>query len=85
MFVMIEQSSRLFAQSQILPRSNNPARKLPVLVNSGDFVEAVFWPGIFQIFQMVSSRFLTESSGTLKKKKELCRTHRKGSVDFRKS
>jgi hypothetical protein len=34
----------------ITPRSNNPARKLLVPDNFGDFVEAVFRAEIFRIF-----------------------------------
>jgi hypothetical protein len=47
-----------------LPRSNKPARKLPVLVNSDDFAEAVLRPEIFWFFPMISDRFLPESTGS---------------------
>ncbi len=45
------------------PRSNSPARKRLVPGNSGDFVEAVFRPEMFQIFSMLSVQFLHESTG----------------------
>jgi hypothetical protein len=38
--------------------------QVPVPHNSGDFVEAVFWPEIFRIFSMISGRFLPESTGS---------------------
>jgi hypothetical protein len=46
------------------PRSNSPARKRLVPGNSGDFVEAVFRPEMFQIFSMLSVHFLQESTGS---------------------
>ncbi len=58
------------------PRSNNPARKMPILGISGDFVEAVFRPKIFRI---CPNDFRQVPTG---KYKELAGIHRKKSAKF---
>jgi hypothetical protein len=52
------------AEYTITPRSNNPAGKLLVPDNSGDFVEAVFRVEIFRMFSDDFQSFLPESRGS---------------------